>query len=428
MKQINRDLYLKKLIDRKENGLIKIITGIRRCGKSYLLFNLYKNYLLSAGIKEENIICLDLDDDLNAEYRTPEKLYSYLLSKIANPNEQYYILLDEAQFAISKEETKNDEPIRLYGILNGLLRRQNVDVYITGSNSKFLSSDIRTEFRGRGDVVHVNPLSFSEFYSAFDGDKSDAWREYFTFGGLPYLFACKSAEQKIQYLADVFENVYLKDIVERGNLKENNSLDSITDILASSIGSLTNPKKLADTFTSKGMKISEPTVNSYLTYLQDSFLISKAQRYDVKGKKYIDSPFKYYFTDTALRNSRLNFRQQEENHIMENIIYNELKIRGFNVDVGIVNVRTRKDGKNTFKQHEVDFVCNKGSQRYYIQSAFAIPDDEKMQQEQYSLTHIDDSFKKIIVIKDNIIPWHTEKGILVIGILDFLLDNNSLEK
>lgn len=424
---IKRDLYLKKLVDRKENGMIKIITGIRRCGKSYLLFNIYKNYLIEQGVKQQNIICVDLDDELNAEYRNPDNLYTFLLSKIIDDNEQYYVFLDEAQFAISKNEANSDQPIRLYGILNGLLRKQNVDVYITGSNSRFLSSDIRTEFRGRGDVVHVSPLSFAEFYSAYGGDKHEAWRNYFTFGGLPYLIFCKSTEQKMQYLANVLSNVYLNDVVERYAIRESSYLDQIVDVLASSVGSLTNPKKIADTFRSKGSSISEPTIKTYIDYLQEAFLISKTQRYDIKGRKYIDSPFKYYFTDIGLRNSRLNFRQQEENHIMENIIYNELTIRGFNVDVGIVPIRTTVDGKSVSKQYEVDFVCNCGSQRYYIQSAFEMPDQAKLQQEQRSLNNIDDSFKKIILVKDNIIPWYTEKGILIVGILDFLLDPRSLE-
>lgn len=427
MQSIRRDLYLKILLDRKQNGMIKIITGIRRCGKSYLLFRLYRDYLISVGVGENNIISLNLDDNANAEYRDPDKLYGYLLSKIKNDQEQYYVFIDEAQFAISKEEARSHDPIRLYGILNGLLRRSNVDVYITGSNSRFLSSDIRTEFRGRGDVVEVHPLSFYEFCSAYSGDKYDAWRDYFTYGGLPYLFACKNNEQKAQYLSNVFDNVYLSDVIERNNLRENNYIDDVVDVLASAVGSLSNPKKIADTFKSSGIKVSEPTIKSYIDYLQDAFIISKARRYDIKGRKYIDTPLKYYFTDVGLRNSRLNFRQQEENHIMENIIYNELIVRGYNVDVGIVPVRTRVDGKQVVKQTEVDFVCNQGSKRYYIQSAFAIPDDDKMQQESASLTHIDDSFKKIIVVKDNIHSWYNTKGILVIGILDFLLNPDSLD-
>lgn len=427
MQSIKRDTYLKRLIDRRQNGMIKIITGIRRCGKSYLLFRLYREYLLAEGVSESDIICLDLDDEANAEYRQPDKLYNYILSKIGSDERQYYVFLDEVQFAISKEEAKSDAPIRLYGILNGLLRRGNVDVYITGSNSRFLSSDIRTEFRGRGDVVEVHPLTFSEFFPAYGGDKYDAWRDYFTYGGLPYLFVCKSPEQKAQYLSNVFNNVYLSDVIERNNLRENNYIDDVVDVLASSVGSLTNPKKLADTFRSHGVKVSEPTVKSYIDCLQDAFIISRTRRYDIKGRKYIDTPVKYYFTDVGLRNSRLNFRQQEENHIMENIIYNELIVRGYNVDVGIVPVRTRVDGKQVTKQTEVDFVCNQGSKRYYIQSAFAIPDEQKMRQEEYSLTHIDDSFKKIIVVKDNIRPWYNQQGILVIGIFDFLLNSDSLD-
>ncbi len=428
MKLIKRDLYLQKLIDRKDNGMIKIITGIRRSGKSFLLFTIFRDYLLSTEVKEDNIVCIDLDDMLNEQYRNPDKLYSLILSKIANNNENYYVMIDEAQYAIAKEEAKSDEPIRLYGILNGLLKKQNVDVYITGSNSKFLSSDIRTEFRGRGDVIEVRPLSFSEFYDAYNGDKSDAWRDYFTYGGLPYLFKCKNAEQKINYLSNVLDNVYLKDVIERNDLREENHIGNIVDVLASSVGSLTNPKKLSDTFKSNGIKISEPTVKNYLNFLEESFLISKVQRYDVKGKKYIDSPYKFYFTDVGIRNVRLNFRQQEENHIMENIIYNELIYRNYNVDVGIVNVRTRQNGIQQSKQYEVDFVCNKGSRRYYIQSAFSIPDEEKMRQEQFSLTHIDDSFKKIIVVKDVVNAWHTEKGVLIIGVLDFLLNPDSLDE
>lgn len=427
MKVIKRDLYLQKLIDRKDNGMIKIITGIRRGGKSFLLFNIYRDYLLSIGVNEENIVCVDLDDNLNEQYRDPDKLYSFILSKIEKKSGTYYVMIDEAQYAISKVEAKSDEPIRLYGVLNGLLNRQNVDVYITGSNSKFLSSDIRTEFRGRGDVVEVRPLSFSEFFGAYGGDKSDAWREYFTYGGLPFLFRCKSEEQKTNYLINVLDNVYLKDVIERNGLREENCIGNIVDVLASSVGSLTNPKKLSNTFKSKGVKVSEPTIKNYLNFLEESFLISKVQRYDVKGKKYIDSPFKYYFTDVGIRNVRLNFRQQEENHIMENVIYNELIYRNCNVDVGIVNARVRKDGKQQFGQYEIDFVCNKGSRRYYVQSAFSIPDDAKMQQEQFSLTRVDDSFKKIIVVKDNINAWHTEKGVLVIGIFDFLLNPDSLD-
>jgi hypothetical protein len=427
MKEIQRDLYLQKLIARKENGLIKIITGIRRCGKSYLLFNIYRDYLLSLGVDEKHIIALNLDDDRNRQYRNPDNLSDYLYSKITNDKEMFYILLDEVQFVISNEEVKSGEPIRLYGILNGLIRMRNVDVYVTGSNSKFLSSDVKTEFRGRGDEIRVHALTFAEYMSAYSGNKYEGWKDYYNYGGLPFILSCSTDEQKSKYLNDLFDNVYLKDIIERYHLHERNCIDTLVNILASSIGSLTNPKKLSDTFASNGLKISEHTISSYISYMQDAFLISKAERYDIKGKKYINSPFKFYYTDVGLRNSRLNFRQQEENHIMENIIYNELLVRGFNVDVGIVNVRIRNNGVQEQKQTEVDFVCNKASQRYYIQSAFAIPDNQKMEQEQYSLTHINDHFKKIIVVKDDIKPWRNEKGVLIVGILDFLLNPNSLE-
>ena len=428
MTEIERNGYLQQLIDRKENGMIKIITGIRRAGKSYLLFNIFYRYLLREGVPPENVICIDLDDDKKRDLRDPDRLYDYLLSKIADEREQYYILLDEVQFAISTKEIESSEPIRLYGVLNGLSRRRNVDIYVTGSNSRFLSSDIRTEFRGRGDTIHVYPLSFSEYYRAKGGDKSDAWREYFNYGGLPYILSCKSTQQKAQYLSDILENVYLRDVIERNHLRGNNAIDKVLDIIASSVGSLTNPKKLANAFQSNGIKISDATIRTYLDCLEDAFLIKKTERYDIKGKKYIDSPYKYYFADVGLRNSRLNFRQQEENHIMENIIFNELLVRGFNVDVGIVPIRTRSaDGKQASLKTEVDFVCNQGNRRYYIQSAFSIPDREKLEQEQRSLTHINDSFKKIIVVKDNIEPWRNDNGILIVGIYDFLLNPHSLD-
>ncbi len=427
MQTIQRKI-LQKLIDRKENGLIKIITGVRRAGKSFLLFNLYYNYLLSIGVNKDHIIALDLDSEENKQYRNPDVLWEYLLSRITDQTEMFYVFLDEVQFAISDAEMKSDEPIRLYGILNGLLHRQNVDVYITGSNSKMLSSDVRTEFRGRGDEVRVYPLSFSEFMSAYDGDKYDGWRDYLTYGGLPYILSCKTDEQKASYLSNLFENTYIKDVVDRHHLRGENCLDPLVNILASNVGSLTNPRKLADTFSSKGIKVSEHTIRDYIAYLEESFLLSRATRYDIKGKKYIDSPFKFYFTDIGLRNVRLNFRQQEETHLMENVIYNELLQRGFHVDVGIISTRVKHpDGRQEQKQTEVDFVCNRGSSRFYIQSAFAIPNQDKMEQEQYSLVHIDDYFKKIIVTQSNVKPWHNEKGILIIGILDFLLDPNSLE-
>lgn len=426
---IKRDLYLNKLIRKKNNGSIKIITGLRRSGKSYLLNNLYYDYLLGEGVKQEQIIKLALDDDRNREYRNPDKLSAFLYSKIANETDNFYFLLDEVQFAISDKEIKSNEPIRLYGILNGLLRLKNVDVYITGSNSKFLSSDIATEFRGRGDVVHVNPLSFAEFYSAYKhGDKYDAWDEYSTYGGMPMLLTMETDEEKAEYLNNLFKNTYIKDIIEKNRLRGDVAIDTLIDVLASSIGSLNNPTKIAKTFVSNGMNVSDKTVSTYIEYLLDSFLIRKTARYDIKGRKYINSPFKYYFSDIGLRNARINFRQQEQTHIMENIIYNELVMRGFNVDVGIIEhvVRTENDKRET-KHLEVDFVCNKGNQRYYIQSAFSIPSVEKMVQEQASLDRIDDSFKKIIITQDRTKLWRNEKGYVIMNVLDFLLKENSLE-
>ena len=430
MKTINRDLYLNQIIDKKENGLIKVITGIRRCGKSYLLFNLYYNYLLECGVHEDNIIKVALDDDDNKDLRDPDKLSAFLKSKILNEKDTYYVLLDEVQFAISNDDLRKNEPIRLYGILNGLLHRNNVDVYITGSNSRFLSSDVMTEFRGRGDEVRVYPLSFSEFFSAYEGDKYEAFTEYSTYGGLPLILTKKRDTEKSKYLRDNLNETYIKDVVERHGIQGDVVMDTLVEILASAIGSLTNPPKLAKTFKSSHFDIDTNgvTVSNYINHLINAFIINRAERYDVRGRKYIDSPFKYYFTDIGLRNAALNFRQQERTHIMENIIYNELLIRGYNVDVGIVSYTGKTpDGKRTTIQSEVDFVCNLGSKRYYIQSAFAIPDNEKMNQETASLNHINDSFKKIIIVGDIIKPWTNEKGYLIMSIYDFLLKPDSLE-
>ena len=429
MKLIERKRYLDELIAKKENGSIKIITGIRRCGKSFLLFEIYYNYLRSLGIDEEHIITLALDDDANREYRDPDMLSEYLRSKITDKENMYYILLDEVQFAISEEELKKGDQIRLYGVLNGLLRLRNVDIYVTGSNSKFLSSDVLTEFRGRGDEVRVMPLSFSEFYSVYDGDKYDAFEEYSTYGGLPPVLARTSDKEKSKYLSDLLHNLYIKDVIERNNLQGDVIMESIVDILASAVGSLTNPPKLAKTFSSNQLKTNANTISAYIEHLRNAFILDRAERYDVKGKKYISSPYKYYFTDIGIRNSKLNFRQQEQTHIMENIIYNELLMRGYNVDVGVVDYFATDDkGKRVLIHSEVDFVCNMGSQRYYIQSAFSIPDEEKMKQEQASLDHIGDSFKKIIIVQDHIKSWRNEKGYLIMNIWDFLLDENSLDK
>jgi len=428
MDEIKRDVYLKQLIDKQGNGMVKIVTGVRRCGKSYLLFELFRKYLLSSGVREEQIIALSLDEDENAEYLDPSHLSQYLKSKILNDEDMFYILLDEAQLAITEDEYKGKSMIRLYGILNSLLRRRNVDVYITGSNSKFLSSDVLTEFRGRGDEVRVYPLTFSEFMSVYKGDSYTGYREYSLYGGLPYIISMKTSEAKARYLDNLFKNTYLKDIVERHNLRGDVVMETLIDILASDTATLTNPTKLAHSFMSHSVKTNANTVSAYIDYLLDAFIISKAQRYDIKGKKYIGSPFKYYFADVGLRNARLNFRQVEPTHAMENILYNELIVRGFNVDVGVVERYSKNEnGQNIVSLLEVDFVCNKGGQRYYVQSAFSIPDKEKMEQEQASLDRIDDSFKKVIVVQDNVAPWHNERGYLIINILDFLLNANSLD-
>lgn len=416
MELIKRDLYLNRLIERKENGLIKVITGIRRCGKSFLLFKLYYQYLLDTGVDEARIIRVALDDDDYEPLRDSKQLSAYIKERLTD-NGQWYVFLDEVQLCKGFE-----------AVLNGLNRRENLDIYVTGSNSKFLSSDVLTEFRGRGDEVRVYPLSFSEYVSAYPGDKYDAWIDYYTYGGLPLILSRRGDELKSRYLIDLCRELYLKDIEERHNLRGDDVMAALVNVLASAVGSLTNPTKLANTFRSKGVRVSDKTVGAYIGFLLDAFFISKAERYDIKGRKYIDSPFKYYFTDVGLRNAQLNFRQQEENHLMENIIYNELLVRGFNVDVGVVEISERdENGKSRRKRLEVDFICNRGNQRYYIQSAFAIPDRDKMQQEQRSLVHIGDSFKKIIVVKERIKLWRNEEGIVVMGIMDFLLDPNSMD-
>ena len=416
MEQIRRDIYLKRLIDRRENGLIKVITGSRRCGKSYLLFNLYRQYLLDSGVDASRIISVPLDDEDYTELHDSGKLSGYIKQRLTESG-MWYVFLDEVQLCKGFE-----------AVLNGLNRRGNVDIYVTGSNSKFLSSDVLTEFRGRGDEVRIYPLAFSEYVPAYRGDKYDAWLDYYTYGGLPLILSRNTDELKSKYLINLCRELYLKDIEERHNIRNDEVMAALVNILASAVGSLTNANKLAKTFVSNGVNTNDKTIGAYISYLLDAYFISKAERYHIKGKKYIASPFKYYVTGVGLRNAQLNFRQQEENHIMENIIYNELLFRGFNVDVGIVEYSERgSDGKSVRKKLEVDFVCNRGSQRYYIQSAFAMPDQEKMQQEQKSLVHIGDSFKKIIVVKDRIKPWHNEKGILVMDVLDFLLNPNSLE-
>lgn len=413
MKRIKRDVYLQKLINKRDNGLIKVITGIRRCGKSYLLDPLFKDYLIKSGVKENHIIKLELDRLENEKYHDPYKLNDYIKSKIKD-NDKYYILLDEIQLVDNFES-----------VLNGLLYMKNLDVYVTGSNSKFLSNDIITEFRGRGDEIKIFPLKFSEFVEAYEGNEYQAWGEYIIYGGMPLILSKANDEEKSKYLKDLFEQTYIKDIIERNNIQRVDVINGIVNMLASAIGSLTNPKKIYDTFVSNGEKdVSLNTINSYLKCIEDAFIVNKSERYDVKGKKYILTPQKYYFSDIGLRNARLNFRQQEENHIMENIIYNELIVRGYNVDVGVVEIR---DENKNRKQLEVDFVCNLGSKRYYIQSALNLDTREKTLQEERPLININDNFKKIIVVKDNLKHWFTEEGILVIGIQEFLLNQNSLD-
>lgn len=426
---IRRDRYLERLISKQNNGMIKVITGIRRCGKSYLLFNLFYDHLLASGIPEDNIICIALDDVENEAYRDPYRLYSYIKERVQDNREHYYVLIDEAQYAISKEEMKNpDEPIRLYGVLNSLLRKSNVDVYITGSNSKFLSSDVMTEFRGRGDEIHISPLSFSEFYPASGQEKSDAWRDYLYYGGLPHILAESGGEAKSRYLENLNKEIYLRDMCERYGIRDEESMLVLMKVIASAIGSLSNAQKISDTFRSSGNKvITMPTISSYLKYLQESFVVEKAERYDIKGRKYISTPSKYYYSDLGLRNALLNFRQFEETHLMENAIYNELIYRGYSVDVGVVETRVDEGGKKVRKQLEVDFVVNQFNKRYYIQSAFLISDREKVEQEQAPLVKIPDSFKKIVVVGNHSPIWRNEKGITFMGIYDFLLNENSLD-
>ncbi len=415
--EIKRDRYLQQLIESRHNGFIKVITGIRRCGKSYLLNVLFYHYLLENGVADDHIIRVDLEDRMNKDLRNPDAMLHYVHDRIKD-KELYYIIIDEVQLM--------DEFV---DVLNSFCHIDNADTYVTGSNSHFLSSDIPTEFRGRGETIHVYPLSFSEFYSAIGGDKQDAWREYYTYGGLPLIQSFDTEQKKINYLKNLFETVYLADIIERHKIKNDNEMRELVLILASAIGSPCNPTKLSNTFKSvKNVKIGIQTISNYLAYLTESFLLNKAIRYDIKGKKYINTLSKYYFSDIGLRNAILDMRQQEETHIMENIIYNELIIRGYRVDVGMVEIRKPdKDGRWIRTQLEVDFVANLGSKKYYVQSALSIPDREKEMQESRPLTSIKDSFKKVIIVKDHIMPRRNEEGILTIGLLDFLLKEDSLD-
>lgn len=409
--EIKRDYYLNKLIQHKKNGLVKIVTGVRRCGKSYLLFKLFRDHLLESGIKNDHIISVALDDYGNRQLLDPDELYRYVKSRIVDDGD-HYILLDEIQLVKDFES-----------VVNGFLHIPNADVYVTGSNSKFLSSDVVTEFRGRGDEVRIFPLNFSEFYSAYGGDFNDAWLMFCNYGGMPLCLSMQTQADKAKYLANLFEATYLADIINRNKLRGNVEINELTDILASSIGSLTNPLKLSNTFAStKRVKLSANTISAYLGYLQDSFLIEKALRYDIKGKKYINTPAKYYFVDMGLRNARLAFRQQEYTHIMENVIYDELRSRGYSVDVGVVENVGKENGVSVRKSLEVDFVVNSGNRRYYIQSAYNIPSEEKMKQEQASLLSINDAFRKIIIVNQPILSGYNEQGILMLSLSDFLLD------
>ena len=415
--EIKRDAYLEQLKIRKDNGMIKIITGIRRCGKSFLLFVLFKKYLLESGIDNNHIIEIALDGIENEELREPKKCYQYIKDAMKD-DQNYYLFLDEVQFMPRFEE-----------VLNSLLRIGNIDVYVTGSNSKFLSSDIVTEFRGRGDEIRIYPLSFAEFYAVFDGEYDDVLEEYMTYGGLPQVAQFSVERQKTEYLKNIFANVYIKDVVERNRIQNINEISTLIDILASAIGALTNPTKISNTFKSeRGINYSNKTISNHIDYLAEAFLISKAGRYDIKGRKYVGANLKYYFSDIGLRNARLNFRQQEPTHIMENIVYNELLVRGYNVDVGIVDVFAKNsEGKRIHKQLEVDFVVNQGSQRYYIQVAYDMTSEEKQTQEFNSFRNIPDSFKKIVIVNGTKKPWRNKEGFVIMGMKYFLLNADSLE-
>ena len=432
--RIERKRNLQRLVDSQKNGQIKIITGVRRCGKSYLLGVLYRDYLQQSGVLPEQIISLELDNDINIRYRNPLELGSYLRKKVSNTDKDYYILLDEIQMVETIDNPYlpkgSESKITFVDVLLGLKSLPNVDVYVTGSNSKMLSSDVATAFRDRGEEIHITPLTYDEFYAAYPKDKRYAWREFMTYGGMPYVLYKNTHEEKSKYLQDLFRLTYIKDVIERNKLRANvEVLDELLNVVASVVGSLSNPTRLANTFQSvKGLKIKNETISTYLNCFIDAYILSKSYRYDIKGRSYIDTPLKYYFTDIGLRNVRLNFRQQEENHIMENIIYNELCNRDFSVDVGVVEYCYKdKEKKSKRAQLEIDFVANKGSKKYYIQSALTVSEEEKRQQEVRSLNRVGDSFKKIVVVKDRIIPWHDDNGILYIGIEQFLLDETAMD-
>ena len=425
-----REQYLNKIISKKDNGRIKIITGLRRSGKSVLLFQLYRDWLISEGVQEDHIIALALDVLENAKYRNPIELDKYVREHMTEDGKTYYILIDEIQLVSEIQNPYVDNPdakITFIDVILGFMQMKNADVYVTGSNSKMLSSDVLTQFRDRGDEIRVYPLSFAEFYNEYEDDKRGAWQDYYTYGGMPLATALENHEEKSRYLKDLFDRTYIKDVLERHEIKNNAEVLSILlDILASGIGSLTNPTKLSNTFKSeRQIAIGSETIEKYIGYFEESFLVKKAVRYDVKGRKYIGTPAKYYYTDLGLRNARLGFRQLEETHIMENVLYNDLIRRGMNVDVGVVEYNTKDpDGKKVRKQLEVDFVVNKGEKRFYVQSALSIADPEKKEQEIASLKRIPDSFSKIVVVKDYLKPWQDENGIVYLGIEQFLLDED----
>ncbi|SEP84732.1 hypothetical protein SAMN02910289_00667 [Lachnospiraceae bacterium RM5] len=426
-----RNQYLKKLIDLKDNGRVKIITGLRRSGKSVLLLEIYRDYLIGEGIQPEQIISVALDDLSNARYRNPMELDNFFRKKITDDTKKYYLFIDEIQMVSEIQNPYVDDPDAKIGFVDvviGLMKIRNADVYITGSNSKMLSSDILTQFRDRGDEIRVFPLSFAEFYDAYEGDKREAWQDYYTYGGMPVVLSLDTHEKKSRYLRDLFERTYLKDIIEKNKIFNNEEvLTTLLDVIASGVGALTNPSKLSNTFKSeRGLTIAPDTIDRYLGFFIDSYLIQKAVRYDVKGRKYIKTPSKYYYTDPGLRNARLGFRQIEETHLMENVLYNDLIRRGYDVDVGVVEIATMEDGKKVRKQLEVDFVVNRGNDRYYIQSALTIADPEKKKQEIASLLRIPDSFKKIVVVRDYLKPYKDENGIQYVGIEHFLRDESIL--
>ena len=432
--QYARKQYLDQMIRRRDNGRIKVITGLRRSGKSYLLFTLYRQYLLDTGVQEDQIVGLALDEIDNAKYRNPFELNKIVKERTPDKDKRYYVFIDEIQFVTEVQNPYVDDPnekLNFIDVVLGLMKRPNVDVYVTGSNSKMLSSDILTQFRDRGDEIRVNPLSFAEVYENYEGDKRGVWRDYYTYGGMPLVWLADSHEERSRYLRDLFSRTYIKDVLERHQIKNDAEvLEILLNVLASSIGSLTNPSKLANTFESeRHIRIAPDTIDAYIGYFKEAFLLQRAERYDVKGRKYIKTPVKYYYSDVGLRNARLGFRQMEETHLMENVLYNDLIRRGFDVDVGVVeqNIRT-ETGKNARKQLEVDFVVNRGDERYYIQSALSIDDPDKKEQEIASLLRIPDSFKKIVVVKDYIKPWRDEHGIQYVGVEDFLLDESLISK